>query len=97
MRRPAAVILAVIVGLLVAYPLSVGPAWFVFQYFNWGPTATYTLQEGLVLFYSPLDLLPDSINNWIVDWADYGGDLGAAWGHVKGTGPIIDGGLRGAG
>ena len=64
-----------VVGLLVAYPLSVGPVCFLFQYLDWGPMA-YSVQEGIVLFYSPLDHVPDPLNTWVAEWWNYGTELG---------------------
>ena len=69
---------ATVVLLLVAYPLSVGPACFLLQYFNWGPL-TNEIADAVVLFYSPLDYLPEPMNTWLADWWNYGNDLGAAW------------------
>ena len=74
--RSAAVILGVVLSLMLTYPLSVGPVCFLFQYFDWGPM-TYTIQEGIVLFYSPLDLLPEPMNTWVAEWWNHGTDLGA--------------------
>lgn len=76
MRRSAGVILLVIIGLVVAYPLSTGPAAFLFQYVEWGPL-TQPLDGALWVLYSPLFDLPDPIGNWTCQWWNYGSDLGA--------------------
>ncbi|HVX12008.1 MAG TPA: hypothetical protein VHC22_12565 [Pirellulales bacterium] len=73
--RAAVVVLATIFGLLLAYPLSLGPVCFLFQYVDWGPMNS-TIQDGIALFYAPLELLPEPMSAWIDEWWNYGMDLG---------------------
>ncbi len=74
--RHAGVILLVIFGLLIAYPASVGPAAFLYQYLDWGSFAV-PLDGALGVIYDPLFNFPDPIGTWACEWWNYGGDLGA--------------------
>lgn len=62
--------------LLVAYPLSIGPMAFLFQYVEWGPL-TPSVDLMLRDIYSPLDNLPDPMGTWACEWWNLGSNLGA--------------------
>jgi hypothetical protein len=76
-RRPAAVILIAIVGLLIAYPLSIGPAVMLLGALGIGE---YPFLEDVFycVYDRPLGLLPlpdplsDLLDWWITLWDVYG-------------------------
>ncbi|HVX11957.1 MAG TPA: hypothetical protein VHC22_12305 [Pirellulales bacterium] len=76
-NRVGKVILAAIVGLLIAYPLSVGPVAFAAQLIDW--QAPDCKAGDLVAgFYLPLWKLPDPMHDWTVGWWNCGCRL-AGW------------------
>jgi hypothetical protein len=74
--RSGAVALVVAALLLVAYPLSAGPAACLYQCMEWGPL-TLPLDRALRVIYSPAFDLPDPVGDWVSRWWSYGTDLGA--------------------
>jgi hypothetical protein len=73
-RRTAAVILVTILGLLIAYPLSVGPAVMLLGALSDGEYPFFL--DAFYWVYDPLGLLPDALNDlldwWINLWDIYG-------------------------
>ena len=77
LSRPAAVILIVVLGLLIAYPLSIGPA--IMARGALGVDEHPFLQDAFYCVYDrPLGLLPlpdllaDLLDRWIDLWDIYG-------------------------
>lgn len=73
--RSAVVLLAAIVGLLLAYPASVGPAAFLVAFIDWD-SLNHPVLVGFDRLYSPLFHLPHPIGDWMIEWENYGLDFG---------------------
>jgi hypothetical protein len=73
-RRSTALILIAVLGLLIAYPLSIGPAVMLLGAL---PTGAYPFfVDAFYCVYDPLGLLPDALNDlldwWLNLWGIYG-------------------------
>lgn len=88
-NRLAAAILAAVVALLIAYPLSIGPVAFLAQLIDFvdyenSPTGDYAAPAGelAMRFYWPIFHLPDPMRHWAIEWWNCGTRLaGRLWGQ----------------
>jgi hypothetical protein len=72
-NRVAAAILTATVGMLIAYPLSIGPVAFLGQLVDLrGDGDSYPAAELAMWFYWPILHLPDPVHNWAVEWWNCG-------------------------
>lgn len=69
-RRPVAVLLVAIVGLLVAYPLSFGPAVILLA-----PSESAIVRNAFEVAYKPLQYLPEPFGHVLNEWAYFCGDV----------------------
>lgn len=66
----SAVVVLVLAGLIVGYPLSTGPVWFLVFCFDLGPYEQ-TVWDAVELLYAPLRLLPEPVVNRIAHWTNW--------------------------